>query len=178
MAVYEPGWSRMRNVRNTVEVETTMNFEPDIDHPEPVEAWMAWMNFITAEELGDALRAQAKGVYAEEASVELLIGHGSWLRRADFRAFINVGHSLSDETVLMAGIDWARATTANLPASGSETRVLELAASLAGIPGQLPLSELLSGLDDANTLAVLRAVLHAHRGAEADPVIVAPFLQP
>ena len=178
MAVAEPGSSRIGNVSDTVEVETTMNFEPDIDHPEPVEAWMAWMNFITAEELGDALRAQAKGVYAEEASVELLIGHGSWLRRADFRAFINVGHSLSDETVLMAGIDWARATTANLPASGSETRVLELAASLAGIPGQLPLSELLSGLDDGNTLAVLRAVLHAHRGADADPVIVAPFLQP
>jgi hypothetical protein len=175
MPVDEPGVNRMGNVSDTGEVETTMTFEPDIDHPEPVEAWMAWMDTLSAGELGDALRAQAKGLYAEEASVELLICHGTWLRRPDFRAFINVCHSLSDETALMAGIDWERATTANLPASGSETQVLELAASIAGIPSQLPLSELLSGLDDANTLALMRAVLHAHRGAEADPIIVAPF---
>lgn len=152
-----------------------MTFEPDDISPEPLELWMAQMDALSIGELGDALRAQAKGLYVAEAAVDLLICHGSWLRRSDFRAFINVGHSLSDETVLVASVDWESAMSADLPGSGSETRILALAASLAGTPSDLPLSELLSGLDDTNTLAVMRAVLHAHRGVEGGPVIVAPF---
>jgi hypothetical protein len=36
-------------------------------------------------DLNAALRACARGIYATEASVELLISHGTFLRRNDFR---------------------------------------------------------------------------------------------
>ena len=113
--------------------------------------------------LNAALRACARGLYATEASVELLISHGTFLRRNDFRHRF-VHHGITDGTTHMAAIDWPAAVTAldagELPCSGGEHRILRIAASLAaGIPADL--RDCLTGLDHDNIQRVINAVLHA-----------------
>jgi len=130
---------------------------------------------VIPEGLVAALLAQAEGSYAAEAAVGLLIEHGSWLARADFHAFVDVGPSLGDDRVLMASVDWEAALAVNLPASSSEAQMLAVAAELAGVDTGRSLQDLLCGLDRANTTLVIRAVLHAQRGANATPVTVTPF---
>jgi hypothetical protein len=104
--------------------------------------------------LHTALRACAQGLCPDEASIELLISHGSFLRRSDFRdRFVHLGTSITDGTTTMAEIDWPTAISAldtgDLPCSGGEQRILRLAASLAaGIP--VDLRDTLTGLDNRN----------------------------
>ncbi len=112
--------------------------------------------------LAGPLRAWARGIYPGEAGVELLIGHATFLHRADFTSrFISTTTS-SDGTSL-AAIDWPAAITAlgaGLPCSGGEQRMLQLAASLAaGIP--VNLRHALTGIDDRSVNLVIKAVLHA-----------------
>jgi hypothetical protein len=105
-----------------------------------------------------------------EAAVELLIGHRSWLGRGDFvGGFVQTGQELGCGTP-MAWVDWPAAVTAlqagRLPCSGSEGRVLRIAASIAeAVPVEL--GEALSGLDETNIVRVARAVLHAGGHREA-----------
>jgi len=114
--------------------------------------------------LAGPLRNCAHGLYALEAGVELLITHATWLHRKDFRdQFVHPGVSITDGTEL-AEVDWPAAITAldagQLPCSGSESRMLRLAASLAaGIP--VDLGSALTGLDNTNADLVTRAVQHA-----------------
>jgi hypothetical protein len=114
--------------------------------------------------LAIALRHQAEGVYCLEAAAELLIAHQTWLRRADFTSeFIQIGPGLIDKRP-MAVVDWPAAITTlqagYLPCSGGEHRILLIAASLAeGIP--VDLSEVLTGLDEANLDLIAATVLHA-----------------
>ena len=115
-------------------------------------------------DLTAALRAHARGLHAREAAIELMIGHASWLRRTDFvDPFVHTAFGFIDGTP-MASIDWAAAITAlndtHLPCSGSEGRILRLAASLAhAIP--VDLQDALTGLDDHNTALTLAAVERA-----------------
>ena len=127
------------------------------------------------EALAAALPAQAEGSYAAEAAVGLLVEHRSWLARADFHAFIDLATSFRDDRVSMASVDWEAALAADLPASSSETQMLAVASELAGIDTGRSLQELLCGLDRENTTLVIRAVLHAQRGADTTPVTVTPF---
>jgi hypothetical protein len=111
--------------------------------------------------LAGALRARAAGRYCQEAAAELLIRHGTFLRRPDFAAFTDAGTSITDGTTPMAGIDWDAALTAlrtgRLPASSG---VLQLAASLAaGTP--VPLRDTVTSLDNANLGLLVTAVRHA-----------------
>ena len=122
------------------------------------------------EALAAALAAQAEGSYCAEAAVVLLVEHRSWLARADFHAFIDLATSFRDDRVSMASVDWEAALAAALPASSSETQMLAVAAELAGIDTGRSLQELLCGLDRENTTLVIRAVLHAQRGADTTPV--------
>jgi hypothetical protein len=109
--------------------------------------------------LAGPLRACARGIYPDEAGVELLIGHATFLHRADFTGRFT---TTSDGTGL-AAIDWTAAITAleaGLPCSGGEQRMLRLAASLAGgIP--VNLRDALTGIDDRGIQLVIKAVLHA-----------------
>jgi hypothetical protein len=110
--------------------------------------------------LAAQLRAWARGIYPDEAGVELLIGHAVFLDRADFTGrFI----SIPGDGAGLAVIDWPAAIAAlddSLPCSGSENRLLRLAASLAdGTP--VNLRDTLTGLDDHNIQLVINAVLHA-----------------
>jgi len=127
----------------------------------------------TAEEspLAGPLRAWACGIYPDEAGVEMLIGHATFLHRADFTArFIDTPAS-SDGTPV-AVIDWAAAITAldaSLPCSGGAQRMLRLAASLAdGIP--VNLRDALTGIDDHGIHLVIQAVLHASGHAPAPEI--------
>jgi hypothetical protein len=114
--------------------------------------------------LAAALRACAAGLYCGEAGTELLIGHGAFLRRDDFSAFICEGTSITDGTTPMASIDWETAIAAlnagNLPASSGERSVLQLAASIAaGTP--VALRDTITSLDSANLELLLTAIRHA-----------------
>jgi hypothetical protein len=121
--------------------------------------------------LAEALRADARGVYCAEAAVRLLIGHRVWLLRADFVGwFIEIDQSFVDGRP-MALVDWPAAVAAldagRLPCSSSEGQVLRIAASLAaGIP--LDVREAVSGLDAANIVLVVEAILHAAGHRECD----------
>jgi len=119
----------------------------------------------TYQQLGSALRARARGLYCDEAAVELLLSHPtSWLHRSDFREeFVHTGSGLTGGTP-MATVDWPEAITAldhgRLPCSSGEARILKIAASLAeGIP--VNLRDALTGLDTTNIHLVATAVLHA-----------------
>ena len=110
--------------------------------------------------LAAQLRAWARGIYPDEAGVEMLIGHAVFLHRADFTSrFI----SISGDGAGLAVIDWRAAIAAlddSLPCSGGENRMLRLAASLAaGIP--VNLRDALTGIDDRGIQLVINAVLHA-----------------
>lgn len=120
---------------------------------------------MTTPTLHAALRACARGLYPAEAGMELLINHGVFLRRTDFRdRFVLMGISITDGITAMAEIDWSSTITAldtgGLPCSSGEQRILRLAASLAdGIP--VDLRDTLTGLDDRNIALTVTAVLHA-----------------
>jgi hypothetical protein len=110
------------------------------------------------------MRVWAKGLLGLEAAVGLLIGHGTWLARADFvAAAVSSGRDgITGEP--MAAVDFQAALAARragaLPCSSSEEQILALAASIAtGIP--VPLGDLVSGLDEDNAIRVAIAVLHA-----------------
>ena len=110
--------------------------------------------------LAAQLRAWARGIYPDEAGVELLIGHAVFLDRADFTSrFISIPGGGAG----LAVIDWPAAVAAlddSLPCSGGENRMLRLAASLAaGIP--VNLRDALTGIDDHGIQLVINAVRHA-----------------
>ena len=112
--------------------------------------------------LADQLRAWARGIYPDEAGVELLIDHATFLHRADFTSRFITTTSSSD-SIGLAAVDWVAAITAleaSLPCSGGEQRMLRLAASLAGgIP--VNLRDALTGIDDCGIQHVIKAVQHA-----------------
>ncbi len=95
-------------------------------------------NEISFEDLAAGLRGWARGRAAyEQAAVELLIWHETWLRRPDFR-----GACITQRAAgLVARIDWedAREFVDNgffalgepvLPASSSQRRLLDFAVAL------------------------------------------------
>jgi hypothetical protein len=117
---------------------------------------------MNTDDLTDALRACAAGLYPLEAGTELLISNATFLRRGDFTTrFITCGTSGGTP---IAAIDWDAAITAlngsDLPCSGGERRILLLSASLAaGTP--VSLRDTVTGLDDHNTARLLTAIRHA-----------------
>ena len=113
-------------------------------------------------DLPEALRQWASGSHTIEAAVGLLIAHGSWLRRPEFRQrAIWTSHSRTSG-VTHVGIDWEAASEMqDLPASTSEHAILAIALSLADGDNQVDLSDALTSLDERNTTLVLEAIAHA-----------------
>ena len=114
-------------------------------------------------QLTAALRAGSKGMYCDQAATELLIRHGSWLRRDDFTArYILTGTSQAGD--ITAAIDWEEAITAlhagDLPCSSSEAAILGLAASFATAT-PVVLRHAITGLDQANLYLVTNAIKDA-----------------
>ena len=110
------------------------------------------------------MRVWAKGLLGLEAAVELLIGHGTWLTRADFAAAALTSGRDGITGAVMVSVDFEAALAARraggLPCSSGEEQVLALAASIAaGVP--VALGDLVCGLDEDNAVRVAIAVLHA-----------------
>ena len=123
------------------------------------------MTTLNPRQLGDALRACARGIHPLEAGTGLLIDCGSWLHREDFTSrFIATGTSFSDGTTVLAVTDWEAAIAAlhagELPASGGERRMLLIAASIAG-GTPVSLNDALPGIDRRNASLVVNAIAHA-----------------
>lgn len=110
-------------------------------------------------ELAVALRWWSDGDLPTEAAVELLIAHGVWLHRPDFRtaALRPVPGDAS-----AAAVDWpaALAHADDVEASVEEVAVLRVAVALAG-HGTTPLRALLAPLSRPAAAHVVRAVAHA-----------------
>jgi hypothetical protein len=111
-----------------------------------------------------ALRACAAGFFPSEAGTELLISHGGFLRRSDFTSFVDTFTSSSDGATPMAQINRDALHGAlhdgQLPLSGGERRILELASSIAaGFP--VSLRDTIPGLDNRNLQLVTTAIRHA-----------------
>ena len=104
----------------------------------------------------------------------MLVEHGVWLYRADFRAwFVNEHQPDPNDVydVAVAEVRWAEAVAAlsagKLPCSTSEGHMLRIAASIAaGVP--VDLRRCFGSLDGRNLRLVLGAIAHAngYRGAE------------
>ena len=129
------------------------------------------MTASSTDPLNAALRGCARGIYPDEAGVELLIAHAAFLHRDDFTSRF-VGHATNATGTRLAAIDWAAAIAAldagHLACSGV-LRMLRLAASLAsGIP--VSLRDTLTGIDHRNIELVTTAVLHAW-GQRPEPEI-------
>ena len=117
---------------------------------------------MTTDQLARALHACAAGIYAAEAGVNLLIANGTFIHRCDFTSRF-IEHGTSSGTPV-AAIDWGAAVTAlnagELPCSGGQRRILQLAASLAdGVPDSL--RDTVTGLDDHNAARLIMALRHA-----------------
>src|SRR6266487_1325373 len=59
---------------------------------------------MTDQQLQAALRAGAEGLYALESGTGLLLAHGTWPAREDFRCFIHVADSITDPGIELASI--------------------------------------------------------------------------
>jgi hypothetical protein len=119
---------------------------------------------MTDPQLQAALRAGADGLYALEAGTGMILAHGTWPAREDFRCFVHAADSLTSPGTELASIDWEAAITAldagEFPSSSGEKRMLRLAASLAGdVPVRL--GDAVTGIDDRNVDLLVAAILHA-----------------
>lgn len=104
----------------------------------------------TTTDSAAGLRVWAKGMYPTEAAVELLIrsgmNRGPWIKPADNSELFWFDTSEVDNVGYL---------------SGSEYRLLSIAASLADSRATVALTDVLSGLGRENLTLVLAAVAHA-----------------
>jgi len=130
------------------------------------------INDLSGDELRAALLRTASGVYATEAAIRLLLAHGSWPLRLDGAGLLTVSEATTaaGSASCYAEVLWEE-VSANIDAghlligSGSEIRVLRIAASLAaGIP--VDLADAVTGLDRHNLALVLAALSHANGSHE------------
>lgn len=125
---------------------------------------------LPAHELINLLRAKAKGSPREEAAIELLIAHGTWLRRESIHRYI----TLSDPAhrPMMASIEWnALAFHQDVMGSSSEVAVLWFAVSLVRDQLKIGLGDLISSMDVFALGLCMQAMAHARgwpeRGCQA-----------
>lgn len=111
----------------------------------------------------EATRAWAKGIYPIEAGVELLIRHGKAIY--ENAPWLEETESLGADRPRMAAVDVERLLEHAGAWSGSERRIVRIAASLIdGTP--VDLNEALPGLDRTNLAHVLAAIAHANGSHE------------
>jgi hypothetical protein len=125
---------------------------------------------LDRDALVSLLMRGASAVYLHEASVLLLAHHEHWLRRPDFRRFVE----LYGDPPEAAGVQWDAVVTAlesgRLPAGEEETAVLKIAASLAGHHA-VSLYDVVQGLSRDTVKHVAEALMYADGFLEsvADP---------
>jgi len=133
---------------------------------------------LTTTQLIEALREAARGASGTEAAVGLIIAHGWWLTHDGFLRNVTVHPARTASEVLMAVADWGALCdlTEEAGLQHAFAAVLTVAVELASwLDTGWRFQELVGGLDPADTVLVLRAVLHARLGREAGPVELTPF---
>jgi hypothetical protein len=115
-------------------------------------------------ELTAALRADARGSYKAEASVESLVAQAGRVARPDLVAPIRVVDAWAGDSHLgdghLAGVDWDGVIGTDLPAPADDSRIVRLAGELAGWDSGRTLAELVVGFAETVTLLLLGAVAH------------------
>ncbi|MHB1510936.1 MAG: hypothetical protein ACYCST_16805 [Acidimicrobiales bacterium] len=110
---------------------------------------------VSIEELAAALLFGAQGLPGDEAGIDLLVSHGTYLARDGFRRFVDpVGESG------MIWVDFDGVLNADLPGTKSEHRLLLLAAELHGRKTGCSLGLLLTGHNRHDAALILWAVAH------------------
>jgi hypothetical protein len=123
---------------------------------------------LTGADLVDALRYHSAGIDAQFAAVNLLIDHGVFLNRAEFRdEFVRVARTWTGcAWPYTARIRWGAAIKAlnqqRIACSSSEADILRIAASLGGSNVPVRLFRVLGALDNTNIGRVIDAVLLAN----------------
>jgi hypothetical protein len=108
---------------------------------------------MTDSQLQEALRAGADGLYALEAGTGMILAHGTWPAREDFRCFVHVADSIADPGTELASIDWEAAITAldaaSSPAPAGKSKCSD---SPPASPGTSPSNsgDAVTGIDDRN----------------------------
>ena len=115
---------------------------------------------ISLEDLEAALRAAAAGSVRDEAAVELIIAHGIWLTRDDFRERVRHDAVPPGFPPEAAWIDFADGYE-EMPGSAQDYKILLLAAEIAGWDTGASRDFILSDLDQRETRLALDAVAHA-----------------
>jgi hypothetical protein len=123
---------------------------------------------IPPDQLITMLRAWASGFLDSEAAVELLIAHGAWLDRTDFRTTlidaVDDGWRGDGDTEPVASIRWQAIPQfldqPHLDVTAGDIAVLRLAASLAGAIDPTSLRDLTIDLNPADAGLVLDALAH------------------
>lgn len=131
------------------------------DHDERNCPWYAAETW-TADGLEAVLRQTADGNLRMTAALDLLSAHGIWLARLAERTYLFIG---DEDTGTVYDLDWpAIADAVNelaFPGSGSELRILGLAASLAS-DASVRLGDAVTGLDTTNLRLFLDAIATAN----------------
>ena len=120
---------------------------------------------LTPDQLAPMLRCWAAGMHGVEAAVELLIGHGYWLDRPDFRRRCLTAEDQAwapDGTICsIASIDWSAAADFEPDEQSSDRSVLRLASSIAdGHKHTVGLGREIRYLDPAAVVLVVQAIAH------------------
>ena len=120
---------------------------------------------IPARELSCQLLDAASGIPADTAATGLIISHGHFLHRQDFRRVITAGPSISTGQPL-AVISWHDALHALqdglLPCASSEQAILRIAASIGDPAIPVHLRAVLGNLDARNITLVADAITTAN----------------
>lgn len=126
------------------------------------------VNGLTPDELAEALWRSARGSYAREAAVGLIIDTQLWLRRTAFLDRVTVDQD-QDTGHWYADVDWPKIPRAALSsgASEGEKQILRCAAGLAG-EKSVALIDLINSQDHANLAHLLAALAHARGWHETD----------
>ncbi len=135
---------------------------------------------MRSTELATLLQSGARARYAEEAAVDLLVEHGTWLTRTDFiDSCVTVDAPVRRRRGRVRRLAAPRSSSLDhgeLPCSTSEASILRIAAGLAGVP--VDLRAMLGGLDARNIRLVAQAVMHANGTPAPHAVIEATTRTP
>jgi hypothetical protein len=120
---------------------------------------------LTPEQLAPMLRCWAVGMYGVEAAVEMLIAHGYWLERSDFRERCVTADDEAwapDGTICsIASIDWSAAIDFEPDQQSSDHSVLRLACSIAdGHKHTVGLGAEIRYLDTSAVVLAVEAIAH------------------
>lgn len=116
------------------------------------------MEQIDEQQLTTMLMRGATGMYLHEAAVRLLLRHGYWLRRRDFRNYIDVdslGRAAIDFGAAMAALD-----RGELVGDDESQKVLRIAASMSGVY-PVHLREVVEGIDRDGIKHIAEAIMYA-----------------